>query len=60
MSNKKDITKLVELLEKAALICENNIDNAENIDLHSMMETLERYVGDLNIIGNFEVYEEYE
>lgn len=53
------ITELRELLEKASLICSNNL-NVENIDLHSMMETLDDYVDELNAIENFEIYNEDE
>lgn len=51
------INELRELLEKASLICSNNL-NVENIDLHSMMETLDEYVDELNAIENFEIYNE--
>jgi hypothetical protein len=60
MINNSAITELKELLEKAAVICENNIEQAENIDLHSMMETLEEYVDELNAIENFEVYDDFK
>jgi hypothetical protein len=53
-----DISKLRELLERASSICEANLDKAENIDLHSIMETLDEYVDKLNAIENFEVYGE--
>jgi hypothetical protein len=53
-----DISKLRELLESASAICEANLDKAENIDLHSMMETLDEYVDELNAIENFEIYGE--
>lgn len=51
------INELRELLEKASVICSNNL-NVENIDLHSMMETLDEYVDELNAIENFEIYNE--
>ena len=54
----KAITKLRTLLEKASAICSDNLENAENIDLHSMMETLDEYVNELNAIENFEIYGE--
>ena len=54
----KVITKLRTLLEKASAICSDNLENAENIDLHSMMETLDEYVDELNAIENFEIYGE--
>jgi hypothetical protein len=56
MHSKSDITELRELLEKASAICGHNLELAENIDLHSMMETLDEYVDELNAIENFEVY----
>jgi hypothetical protein len=54
---KKDITKLRELLRKASEICSNNLE-VENIDLYSMMETLDEYADELNAIENFEIYNE--
>lgn len=58
MTNKNDITKLKTLLTEASVICLQNINEAENIDLHSMMETLDDFVDELNEIKNFEVYDE--
>lgn len=58
MTNKNDITKLKTLLTEASVICLQNINEAENIDLHSMMETLDDFVDELNVIKNFEVYDE--
>lgn len=58
MTNKNDITKLRTLLTEASVICLQNINEAENIDLHSMMETLDDFVDELNEIKNFEVYDE--
>jgi len=54
---KHDITQLRELLRQASEICSNNLET-ENIDLHSMMETLDKYADKLNAIENFEVYGE--
>lgn len=51
------VNRLKELLKKASLICSNNL-NVENIDLHSIMETLDEYVDELNAIENFEIYDE--
>jgi hypothetical protein len=51
-----NINQLRELLEQASAICEDNLYKAENIDLHSMMETLDEFVDELNAIENFEVY----
>jgi hypothetical protein len=56
MTNKSDITKLRELLVEASLICLGNLNKAENIDLHSMMETLDDFIDILNAIENFEIY----
>jgi hypothetical protein len=50
MENKNDITKLKELLTEASEICLQNINEAENIDLHSMMETLDDFIDELNAI----------
>lgn len=58
MTNKNDITKLKTLLTEASVICLQNINEAENIDLHSMMEILDDFVDELNKIKNFEVYDE--
>jgi len=58
MENKNDITKLKELLIEASTICLQNINKAENIDLHSMMETLDDFIDELNAIENFEIYDE--
>jgi hypothetical protein len=55
MENKNDITKLKELLTEASEICLQNINEAENIDLHSMMETLDDFIDELNAIENFEI-----
>jgi hypothetical protein len=53
MENKNDITKLKELLTEASEICLQNINEAENIDLHSMMETLDDFIDELNAIEKF-------
>jgi len=58
MKSKNDITKLRELLIEASIICLQNINEAENIDLHSMMETLDDFIDELNAIENFEIYDE--
>lgn len=50
------IDQLRELLEQASAICEDNLYKAENIDLHSMMETLDEFIDELNAAENFEVY----
>jgi vacuolar-type H+-ATPase subunit I/STV1 len=60
MENKNDITKLKELLTEASEICLQNINEAENIDLHSMMETLDDFIDELNAIENFENFEIYD
>lgn len=56
----KQAQKLKELLTKASAICADNIEKADNIDLVSMMETLDSYVEELEEIGSFEVYDEDE
>lgn len=60
MENKSDITKLRELLTQASVICLDNVNEAENIDLHSMMETLDDFIDELNAIENFEIYGDNE
>ena len=52
------IDQLRELLEQASAICQDNLYKAENIDLHSMMETLDEYIDELNATENFEIYNE--
>jgi len=52
------IDQLRELLEQASAICQDNLYKAENIDLHSMMETLDEYIDELNAAENFEIYNE--
>lgn len=55
---KSDIDTLKDLLNQASNICEENIDRAHNIDLHSLMEVLDDYWDELDAIGKFEVYED--
>ena len=50
------IDQLRELLEQASAICEDNLYKAENIDLHSMMETLDEFIDELNAAENVDVY----
>ena len=50
------IDQLRELLEQASAICEDNLYKAENIDLHSMMETLDEFIDELNAAENVEIY----
>ena len=51
-----NIDQLRELLEQASAICEDNLYKAENIDLHSMMETLDEFIDELNAAENVDVY----
>ena len=52
----KPIEQLQDLLQRASYVCGQNIDKAENIDLHDMMETLDKMVYKLIEIVDFEVY----
>ena len=53
-----NIETLKDLLNQAAQICEDNIDKAHNIDLHSLIEVLNDYVEELEAIGDFEIYDD--
>jgi len=55
---KPGINELKKLLEQASVICADNLDLAENIDLCDMMDTLDGYIDKLCNIGEFVVYEE--
>jgi len=52
------IDQLRELLQQASAICEDNLYKAENIDLHSMMETLDEFINELDTAEEFEVFNE--
>ena len=54
----KDINKIKELLKQAANLMFINIEKADNIDLHTMMEMVDGMVDDLNEIGDFEKFED--
>ena len=58
MISKSAITELKELLAKASSICEDNAHLADNIDLISMSDQLDKYIDDLNKIKEFEVYDD--
>ena len=51
-----NIDQLRELLEQASAICEDNLYKTENVDLHSMIETLDEFIDELNAAENFEIY----
>ena len=51
------IDQLRELLQQASAICEDNLYKAENIDLHSMMETLDEFINELDAVEDFETYD---
>ena len=53
-----DIETLKHLLNQAIQVCEENIDKAQNIDLHSLIEVLEDYLSELDIIDDFESYDD--
>jgi biotin-(acetyl-CoA carboxylase) ligase len=48
------VTKLIEILQQAIKLADENIDKADNFDLVDFSQTLEKYVGELNEIGSFE------
>ena len=50
------VTKLIEILQQAIKLADENIDEADNFDLVDFSQTLEKYVGELNEIGSFETY----
>ena len=54
----KDINKIKELLTQASNLMFINIEKADNIDLHTMMETIDNMCDDLNEIGDFEKFED--
>jgi len=54
----KDINKIKELLTQVSLLCEQNVEKADNIDLHTMMEMVNDMVDDLDKIGDFEKFED--
>ena len=56
----KDIDILKELINQSITITNRNIEKADNMDLHSISETLETILEDLNYIDDFEVYEDDE
>ena len=56
----KDIDLLKKLIEQAIPIVDRNIEKADNMDLHSISETLETILEDLKYIDDFEVYEDDE
>jgi biotin-(acetyl-CoA carboxylase) ligase len=48
------VTKLIEILQQAIKLADENIDKADNFDLVDFSQTLEKYVSELNEIGSFE------
>jgi hypothetical protein len=56
----KDINKIKELLTQASNLMFENIDNAHNIDLEHMSQTIDNMIDDLVEIGDFEVFEVFE
>ena len=56
----KDIDLLKELINQSITITNRNIEKADNMDLHSISETLGTILEDLNYIDDFEVYEDDE
>jgi hypothetical protein len=54
----KDLNKIKELLTQASNLMFENIDNAHNIDLEHMSQTIDHMIDDLVEIEDFEVYED--
>ena len=54
----KDINKIKELLTQASNLMFENIDNAHNIDLEHMSQTIDHMIDDLVEIEDFETYED--
>jgi hypothetical protein len=52
----KEIEKLKSLLAEASALCVDNMDKAENIDLHDMYETIDNLIYQLDEIEDFEAY----
>jgi hypothetical protein len=50
------VTKLIEILQQAIKLADENIYEADNFDLVDFSQTLEKYVDELNEIGSFETY----
>jgi hypothetical protein len=56
----KDINQIKELLNQANNLIIKNIDNAHNIDLEDMSQSIEDMIYCLVEIEDFEVYEDFE
>jgi len=54
----KDINKIKELLTQASNLMFENVEKADNIDLHTMMQMVDDMVDDLVEIGDFEKFED--
>ena len=55
----KEIEKLKSLLVEASALCVDNMDKAENIDLHDMYETIDNMIYQLDEIEDFESHNEW-
>ena len=54
----KDINKIKELLTQASNLMWDNVEKADNIDLHTMKNMVNDMVDDLDKIGDFEKFED--
>lgn len=51
-------TQLIEALKQASKLCWDNVNKADNIDLHNMGEKIDDFIDQLNEIDDFEKYED--
>ncbi len=58
VENNNPVNVLIQILQQAIGLANQNIENADNFDLVDFSQTLEKYVDELNKIGNFETYNE--
>lgn len=58
LKNSNPVNVLVQILQQAIKLADQNIENADNFDLVDFSQTLEKYVDKLIEIGNFENYNE--
>jgi len=52
------INELITLLNSAAKIARDNIQNAHNYDLEDLCQSLESYVEELESIGEFKQFDD--
>ena len=52
------INELITLLNSAAKIARDNIQNAHNYDLEDLFQSLESHVEELELIGEFKQFDD--